>query len=341
MGYAFISYSSRQRNEADSLRHLLHANNIDTWMAPHDIPDGSEYADVINSAIQNAACLVLLLTEDAQNSIYVDKEIERALHHGKTIAPIQLDRAGLNDSFSFYLCNQQIEQVTAIDASSPKMQRLIQHLQLLCNDRLPAADDFFDAARDKRVIRLKIARLFTGFGIALLWLSLFCGRRYVQMAARSTYMEMYGNVPELAEIARSYLTFFLMAFVAVFACLYGYGLRDPQKKTWNPIGVFPLRLALPAFSVLCGASFELLRLAQKAVTAIIRGLKIYLESTAGYLLPPWVVPTTRIFALTWLVTALIAFVLDWMHDEKNGFAFSRSLRGKFLMLLNHLKRRRK
>lgn len=43
MGYAFISYSSKNRTSADSLKELLKRNGISTWMAPGDIPTGDLY----------------------------------------------------------------------------------------------------------------------------------------------------------------------------------------------------------------------------------------------------------------------------------------------------------
>ena len=58
---------------------LLMKNSIKCWMAPYDIPTGSKYAYVINNAIEYCSCFVLLLTEDSQNSEFVEKEVERAV----------------------------------------------------------------------------------------------------------------------------------------------------------------------------------------------------------------------------------------------------------------------
>ena len=44
MGYAFISYSTKNQSAADAMRALFNKHDIDTWMAPYDIPAGSEYA---------------------------------------------------------------------------------------------------------------------------------------------------------------------------------------------------------------------------------------------------------------------------------------------------------
>lgn len=330
MGYSFISYCSKQQNDANRLRLLLHSNHIDTWMAPYDIPDDCEYADVINNVIQNAACVVLLLTKDTQNSIYVDKEIERALHYGKTIAPIQLDYVVLNDSFSFYLCNQQIVMVPAIDASLPQIQSLLQHLYLLCNNKLPAKEDPLEQSRDKRVKRQRISRFLVCFGVGLLCFSLFCGYRYVDMCSSVTYMEMYGMefVPELSQMIRSYAIFFFLAIVATWAYLYGHGLRDPKKKTWNPFRILPRRKMLPVFSALCGTGFAMLSFLQQAVAKTVRGLGAYNEPTEGYIPPQWVVPVRWTFAIVCIAAALLSFILALVHDRNNGYGFIRNLHNK-------------
>lgn len=50
----FISYSSKNKTAADAICHLLEDNDIKCWMAPRDIPAGTEYGDLIDSAIKEA-----------------------------------------------------------------------------------------------------------------------------------------------------------------------------------------------------------------------------------------------------------------------------------------------
>ena len=326
MGYAFVSYSAKQQKDADALRYLLHQHDIHTWMAPYDIPEGNDYGDVVSGAIQNAACVVLLLTEDAQNSAYVDKEIERALHYGKTIAPIQLDRVELNDSFSFYLCNQQIIMMPVIDADAPKMQSLLGHLQYLCNDKLPKKDAPVDADRDKRVRRQSIAKLFRRVGAVLLCFSLIFGYTYTERAEIETWMEMYGrNIPTLPVIAGTYAWTFLLAVAALLLWLYGRGLKDPQKQSWNPVRVFSSNQILPAFSAFLGVGFGMLYFAQRTVRAVVRGLENYAMSTDGYDLPRWITFVTWSCAIAWLTTGLLSLVLAIRSAKRNGFTACRSL----------------
>jgi len=341
VGYAFISYSPEQQKEADSLRLLLKNHEIDTWMAPYDVPDDCDYSDVINDAIRNSECLVLLLTEDSQNSVYVDKEIERALHYGKTIAPIQLDHAALNDSFSFYLCNQQIIMVSDIDASAPKMQSLLRHLQFLCNDRLPTETVSLDASRDRRVTRQKIARLFIWAGIILWCVSLFCGYQYVSWAQTSTFLDMYGNVPTFSEMVQAYAGYFLMSLAAIPLYLYGCGLRDPQKNTWNPLGLFSGKQILPMICAVFGSGFAMLSFFRKAVARVIRGLGYYSEPTESYILPQWVEPATWVTGLVFAATALMLLFLFYRWDKRNGFAFAKSLGDRVRAMAVRWKRRAK
>ena len=130
MGYVFISYSSKNRDIADAFKNLLNKNNIDTWMAPHDIPVGSKYASVIGKSIKNCSCFLLLLTHDSQGSIWVAKEVERAINYKKIIVPVQLEDVILNDEFEMYLSTDQILAIKTIDDSTNEMQELIVTLKL-------------------------------------------------------------------------------------------------------------------------------------------------------------------------------------------------------------------
>ncbi len=125
MGYAFISYSTKNQVWADSVRELFRKNSIETWMAPGDIPAGSKYAMVINRAIKDCSCFVLLLTEDSQNSVWVSKEVERAVNYRKAVIPIQLEDVVLNDEFEFYISTDQVVAMNRIDGDSEEAKKIL------------------------------------------------------------------------------------------------------------------------------------------------------------------------------------------------------------------------
>jgi len=117
MGYVFISYSSKNQEESNAVKNYLSNHGVYTWMAPGDIPAGSQYAEVISQALKNCSCMILLLTDQSQNSIWVSKEVERAIHYNKTIIPLQLGDVIMNDSFEFFLASTQVIAVKRIDES--------------------------------------------------------------------------------------------------------------------------------------------------------------------------------------------------------------------------------
>lgn len=138
--YAFISYSSKNQQTADSVRLLLIDNGISCWMAPYDIPAGSKYAEVINDALEKCSCLVLLLTNAAQESQFVEREVERAITYNKTIIPVQLENVTLNSGFRFYIGNSQIIAVPSIDNYTDEIQKVVSSIRR-CLEENNVSDD--------------------------------------------------------------------------------------------------------------------------------------------------------------------------------------------------------
>ena len=126
--YVFISYSTKNQAPADTMRALLRENGINTWMAPEDIPAGSKYAQVINRAVKNCACFILILSDDAQNSVWVAKEVERAVNYRKPIIPVQIEEVVLNDEFELYISTDQVITTHEISGESKEIKKLLSSL---------------------------------------------------------------------------------------------------------------------------------------------------------------------------------------------------------------------
>ena len=103
----FISYKSEDYDQAQWLRSVLEANGLSCWMAPASIPGGSNYAKEIPMAIENCRVFVVVLTRKCQESIWVPKELDRALNCKKPVMPFVLENCELTDDFNFYLSNVQ------------------------------------------------------------------------------------------------------------------------------------------------------------------------------------------------------------------------------------------
>ena len=75
----FISYSSKEYATTLQIRSALESNRIECWMAPESIPAGSDYADEIQTAIENCEAFLLVLSAASQRSKWVRKELDKAL----------------------------------------------------------------------------------------------------------------------------------------------------------------------------------------------------------------------------------------------------------------------
>ena len=101
----FISYSSADADFAIHLCSIFEAEGLGCWIAPRDIPYGSEWAGEITEAIEHSAVMIFILTKNSNQSHQVVKEINTALQNNVTIIPIKLEEIKMNASLSYYLLN--------------------------------------------------------------------------------------------------------------------------------------------------------------------------------------------------------------------------------------------
>ena len=137
MKQVFISYSTKDQLQAEAVRNVIEQNGITCWMAPRDIPGGSNYTKEIPHAIRDCQAFVLMLSQNAQNSPWVLKELDRAVNEGKIILPFQLEDITLNDEFNFLLTGAQ--RYDAYQKKSEALQLLISRIKAII-DPAPQTD---------------------------------------------------------------------------------------------------------------------------------------------------------------------------------------------------------
>jgi TolB-like protein/Flp pilus assembly protein TadD len=110
----FISYASQDAGVANSIVENLEQHGIKCWIAPRDVTPGSQYADEIVGAINDAKVFVLVLSEHAVASPHVGRELERAASKRRRIIVLRTDAAPLTRSFEYFLSESQWLDVTAL-----------------------------------------------------------------------------------------------------------------------------------------------------------------------------------------------------------------------------------
>lgn len=88
---AFISYASENRDKADEICAGLERRGLVCWMAPRDIRAGREYADEIIHGLERSGAVVLVLSQAANTSVFVLREIERAVSKDINVVPVRIE----------------------------------------------------------------------------------------------------------------------------------------------------------------------------------------------------------------------------------------------------------
>ena len=119
----FISYKAEEFDEANYMKMVLEKNGITCWMAPACIPGGSNYAKEIPQAIREAKIFLLILSQKAQESKWVPRELDQAINSGKIVMPFMIENCTLSDDFNFYLSN--VQRYTAYENKTAAINKVI------------------------------------------------------------------------------------------------------------------------------------------------------------------------------------------------------------------------
>jgi len=88
----FISHSSVDSKLAYAMCDYLEEKGIRCWVAPRDVQGGTEYAEAIIMGIRSCKIMVVLFNKNANDSIYVKNEVERAFNYKSILIPFKLDQ---------------------------------------------------------------------------------------------------------------------------------------------------------------------------------------------------------------------------------------------------------
>jgi isopentenyldiphosphate isomerase len=103
----FISYSANEKKMAEDICAKLETDGIPSWMAPRNIVAGSNWPASVAQAVMNAKLVVLLLSESANQSEFVAREVALAASNHQVIIPFMTDDVIPSDLMKFYLAVSQ------------------------------------------------------------------------------------------------------------------------------------------------------------------------------------------------------------------------------------------
>lgn len=105
--YIFISHASEEASTANALVNSIEKYGDKCFIAPRDIRTGYEYASEIAEGIDRSDILILLLSQAANASPHVLREVERAVTRNIPVLVYKLEDVTLSKSMEYFLMTHQ------------------------------------------------------------------------------------------------------------------------------------------------------------------------------------------------------------------------------------------
>lgn len=115
---AFISHSSKDKLSADAVCSSLESRGIRCWVAPRDIAPGANWGEAIIDGLSHSRVVILILSQHANVSPQVMREVERAVSKGIPIVPLRIEDVPLSKSMEYFLSSAHW-----MDAFTPPLRK--------------------------------------------------------------------------------------------------------------------------------------------------------------------------------------------------------------------------
>jgi hypothetical protein len=128
--HAFISHSSRDHELAKRVCEVLEGHGVICWIAPRDIDPGAPYDEEILRGIGCSQTFILLLSDAANESPHVKRELMVAIRAGHAVYPIRIQEVQPGPKLEYLL-----EGIHWVDAWTPPIEAHLDRLaRLIVND---------------------------------------------------------------------------------------------------------------------------------------------------------------------------------------------------------------
>ena len=103
----FVSHSSQDRKVAQALCEAIEARGLPCWIACRDVPGGVSFQDAIVEAMKGAEAMVLVFSQNANNSDEIKKEIALAGQLKRPVIPVRTEDVLPAGGFLYELVTRQ------------------------------------------------------------------------------------------------------------------------------------------------------------------------------------------------------------------------------------------
>ncbi len=124
MADIFISYSSKDRAQAEQLTELLASAGLSVWIDRRGIDFATHWSKEIVDAIDGCTALLVLLSSSSIESVNVAKEVALAGERKKKILPLDIEPVALPNELAYHLAGVQRSPIANTDAVLRAIERL-------------------------------------------------------------------------------------------------------------------------------------------------------------------------------------------------------------------------
>lgn len=128
----FLAHASRDRELAFSLVAELESRGARCFVTPRDVPGDEPFPMAIRHAVTESQCLVVLLTEDANDSVQLAREVEYATVQSIPVLLLRMDGVQASGDLSFVL-----SRLPSIDCSAELSPADLHNIERLIRSSIP------------------------------------------------------------------------------------------------------------------------------------------------------------------------------------------------------------
>ena len=107
MSKIFVSYSSKDSKVANRICAALEAKGLACWIASRDVNPGENFGEAIVNAIRAARLMLLVFTQNANNSDEIKKELVLAGQNRLIVIPVRVEDVVPGGAFAYELATRQ------------------------------------------------------------------------------------------------------------------------------------------------------------------------------------------------------------------------------------------
>src|SRR5688572_2061585 len=107
MSTIFISHSSKDLAVAQTICAALESRGLTSWIASRDVGAGDNFQEAIVTAIRSAKVMVLVFSENANNSTEIKKELALASQNKVAVIPARVEDVVPAAALAYELATRQ------------------------------------------------------------------------------------------------------------------------------------------------------------------------------------------------------------------------------------------